>query len=139
MKNFFGKEISDEEWNSIMNDFFEVVEKENVYNHRQEDRISKFIEKLSQEEIEQWMDKFLKWEDEYEEYCYTERHVLTNSEIFSHLIDVLESKGKPIRIYRDEDFCTGGFKWNKYRFKLYQGQGAFWRIWKGRKVIFTNI
>jgi len=137
MKNIL--ELTDEEWDKMIADLVERLKKEKAYNARQEERISRFIEKLSQEEIESWMDKFLKWENEYEEYCYTKRHIITNSKIFEHLIDILESQGKQIRIHRDEDFCTGGFKWNKYRFKLYQGQGAFWRIWKGRKEIFTNI
>jgi hypothetical protein len=138
MKNFFGKEFTDEQWEVLKKDFAEIIKKDLVYKKRQEERISKFIEKLSQEEIESWINKFLKWEDKYEERYY-DKGIQTHSKIFGHLIDVLESKGKQIRIYRDEMFCTNGFKWNKYKFKLYQGQGAFWRIWKGKKEIFTNV
>jgi CRISPR/Cas system CSM-associated protein Csm4 (group 5 of RAMP superfamily) len=139
MREFFGKQITDEEYDKILEDFRKHIQKEVSYKNIQNERISKFISKLSQEEIESWMDKFLKWENEYEEYCCNVRHIQTDSNIFSALMNYIEQEGKTIRIHKDEDFCACGFKWNKYRFKLYQGQGAFWRIWKGRKVIFTNI
>ena len=59
MKNFFGKEFTDEQWEVLKKDFAEIIKKDLVYKKRQEERISKFIEKLSQEEIESWINKFL--------------------------------------------------------------------------------
>jgi hypothetical protein len=137
MKSFF-EDMTSEQKEKFWDEFKKRVEKDQTFKKRQEDRISKFINKLSQEEIEQWMNKFLKWEDEYEEYRYMKHNEQANSNIFGYLINLLRYKGKEIRIYQDEDFCGGGFKWNKYRFKIYHGQGSFWRIWKGRKQIFQN-
>jgi len=139
MKDFFGQEITDEEYDKILKDFSKHINQQISYKMIQIERISNFIKKLSQEEIELWMDKFLKWETKYEEFQYDNRQVQTHSNIFGALMDFVESEGKSIRIYKDEMFCAAGYKWNKYRFKLYQGQGAFWRILVGRKQIFTNI
>lgn len=138
MPNFFGKEFTQEEYDAIIEDMKKYFQQIAEYENRQLSRITKFIEKLSQEELEKWIDKFLKWEDDYEEFQYVHRHVQTESKIFAAWMSYIEQQGKSMRIFRNEMFCTRKYKWKKYKFVLYQGQGAFWRIWKGRKVIFQN-
>jgi hypothetical protein len=137
MKTFFGKELTDEEFEDLREDV--RIYFDNMFKHkeRQLDHIEKFISKLSQEEIEKWMDKFLKWEEKYEEFRYDKRHEQATSRIFNAFTNFIKKNGKEMR-RSSEMFCTGGWKWNKYTIKLYQGQGCFWRIWKNRKVIFQT-
>lgn len=139
MIDFFGKKITQEQMDEMLEDVKKFIQNDTNYEKHQNERFEKFIEKLSDEQIDFWMDKFLKWEKEYEDFRYLNRREQSDSHIFSNLICYLKPKGASIKINRDEMFCTYGFKWKNYKFKLYQGQGAFWKIWKKRKLIFTNI
>jgi len=115
------------------------AKKQKFYDNHQEIRFGKFIDNIASDEIDNWMNKFLAWEKKYEEFRYKFRNEESESRIFNEVIKILEKKGKPIKIKETEGFCAMGFSWNKYRFKLYCGQGSFWRIWKGRKEIFTSV
>lgn len=140
MKKYYDLDkITPEMRKKFQEDFKKYIQKQVMYDKRQFERISKFMEKLSDKEIDIWADKFIKWENNYEIYQYDYNHVQTQSRILDAVTEYCKQNGKEIRIRKDEDFCTLGFKWKKYTFKLYQGQGAFWRIWKGKKVIFTSV
>lgn len=104
-----------------------------VLDH-QRNRIETYINKL--EIFDDWFPKFLKWEEKFEDYNYTVKNVQTESRIFNHLIDIFEPKAKILNLR--EDFLAKAFKYNGYTFKLYVGQGSFWRILKGKKVIFQS-
>lgn len=139
MNEFFGKELTDEQWNKIIDEMKFCFEQHTAYKRRRIDRISKFINNLPEDRIDIWMDKFLKWEKKYEEYCYDVRHVQTSSQIFNGLTDYIEQNGKLVKSTKNDSmFFAGGWKWNNYIFKVYVGQGSFWRIWKGRKMIFQT-
>jgi len=82
---------------------------------------------------------FLKWEDSFEDYWYTERFTQTNSNIFENLLDFIEGKSTKLNVEDyEEDFLCNVFSWNNYLFKLYIGQGSFWRIYKSDKLIFQS-
>lgn len=101
------------------------------------DRVQKYINTIPAEQFEARFEQFLKWEEEWENFQYDHNHVMTSSRIFGKILTVLEARGTSLR-NRREDFFSGGFKWGKYTFKLYCGQGCFWRILKGRKIIFQT-
>lgn len=103
-------------------------------------RIEKFFNSLNNQQLDEWIPKILKWEEDYEEYWYTERHTQTCSNIFSTLIEVLKKYGfeHDVDDY-NEDFLSGVFIWGNFTFKLYCGQGCFWRITDNEdKVIFQT-
>jgi uncharacterized protein with von Willebrand factor type A (vWA) domain len=106
-------------------------------NANQFDRVQRYIDSIPVDQFEARFEQFLKWEEEWEEDQYVRNHCMTSSRIFGQIIKVLESRGTSLR-NRREDFFSGGFKWGKYTFKLYCGQGCFWRILKGRKIIFQT-
>ena len=103
-------------------------------------RIEKYFNSLNSQQLDEWIPKFLKWEEEYEEFQYTERHVITSSNIFSTVLDVLKKYGSEHDVDDyDEDFLSGVFTWGNYTFKLYCGQGCFWRIQDNDgKIIFQT-
>lgn len=138
MKEFFGKELTDEQWDKIIDDMKIYFERQANYKRRRIDRISKFIDNLLEDQLNAWMDKFLKWEEKYEEYCYDVQHVQTTSQIFNGLTDYIKENGKEIGNTKKEMFFSGGWKWKNYTFRLYCGQGCFWRIWRKRTVIFQT-
>jgi hypothetical protein len=100
-------------------------------------RVKRHLDSIPSKDFEQRFEQFLKWEEAWEEYQYTHNHVMTSSIVFGKVLKVLEERGTPLRNSR-KDFFAGGFKWGKYTFKLYCGQGCFWRILKGRKIIFQT-
>lgn len=138
MKQFFAKELTDEQWTEIIDEAKIYFEQDAAFKRRRIDHISKFIDNLPEDQIDVWMDKFLKWEEKYEEYCYDVRHIQTTSQIFAGLTDYIEEKGKEIRNTKKEIFFAGGWKWKDYTFRIYCGQGCFWRIWRKRTVIFQT-
>lgn len=115
----------------------EKFRREREISENQKLRVQRHIDSIAAEDFEKKFEDFLKWEEQWEDFQYVHRHVITSSTIFGKVIKVLEKRGTPLR-NRREDFFAGGFKWGKYTFKLYCGQGCFWRILKGRKIIFQT-
>lgn len=105
------------------------AEEERALKDHQYKRIQSYINNLNEASIESTFKKFLDWETKYEEMWY-DRHVQTHSKIFGVLMEVLAERGEVI---------DDGFKCNGYKFELFIGQGSFWRISKGRKIIFQNV
>lgn len=104
---------------------------------RNVERIGKIIDSLTESEIEKKFEYFLEWERKYEDFYYNERQCLTNSKIFDTITDFVMAKGKHPKV-KEEDFLSGVWDYMNYRFKLYQGQGSFWRIDKNGKTIFQT-
>lgn len=101
---------------------------EKVESHQYQ-RINNFFQKLTSEQLDMWIPKFLKWEEEYEEYQYTERFTQTTSNIFSILMNILKEAGSQHDVDDyEEDFLSDVFTWGDMTFKLYCGQGCVWRI-----------
>lgn len=133
----------EEKWKKIEENFDNVnwdelrekyAQEERIKNEQKE-KVAKYIDSLSEENIEKEFLRFLEWEDKFEERYY-KKFIHTSSSIFYNVIEALQTRGKAIK--SNEDFLSGGFKWNGYTFKLFCGQGCFWRISKGKKVIFQN-
>lgn len=110
----------------------------NYDSERGFERMCRMLDHLSKNEIHTWMDKFLEWEAKYEEYWYTERHTQTSSLLFNCLMKYTEKKGKKVKQTKYEDFLAGAHKWKGYTFKLYVGQGSFWRVIKDKEEIFQT-
>jgi hypothetical protein len=102
------------------------------------ERISKMIKDLSDEELEKWMEKFLIWEEKWEDMQYHKRHVETDSLLFNSLYEFVRQNGININGRYDEDFLASADEWRGYTFKLYQGQGCFYRIERKGELIFQS-
>lgn len=99
-------------------------------------RIKDKIENLSDKEVNVLFENFLKWEKKYEDYYY-KKGILTESNIFEAICDYIQKYGKESDIEYD-DFMTGSWDYKEYRFKLYIGQGSFWRIEKNDEFLFAT-
>lgn len=119
-------------------DFKKWWEKRTYDQHKGYDRMCRMLDHLSKKEIHEWMDKFLEWEAKYEEMWYTKRYTITSSLLFNCLMTYTEKKGKKVKQTKYEDFLAGAHKWKSYTFKLYVGQGSFWRILKDKEQIFQS-
>lgn len=102
-----------------------------VEDHQME-RILKYIQSIPEESFEERFESFLKWEEKHEEICQN------TSVIFSRIIFYCRQNGSPVENDGTEDFLCDIFTYRDYTFKLYCGQGCFWRITKKRKVIFQS-
>jgi hypothetical protein len=59
--------------------------------------------------------------------------------MFEILMNIIEELGEKIDIRElSEDFLGSAFSWNNYLFKLFIGQGSFWRIYKDGELIFQS-
>ncbi len=125
--------LETEEGKQSIKDFHRSFEIRDI----QTERVSKYMKTLSEEELIEKFLLFLKWEEEYEEMMY-KRGIQTGSHIFHCLTKVAENEGKKLQIRNDEDFVYNKFIWKGYSFLLFVGQGSFWRIKKGKKIIFQQ-
>jgi hypothetical protein len=121
-----------------MKDFKEWWEKRTYDEHRGLERISKILDPLPKKELKKWVKKLLKWEEKWEDMKYDKHHVETSSTLFNCFIAYTTNNGKRIKKNTEEDFLASVHKWKGYTFKLYVGQGSFWRILKKDKVIFQS-
>ena len=104
----------------------------------EQDRITKmwqFMESLSDVEYESLFQKFIKWEDAYEEREY-EKGFLTSSNIFNYAYSAIVSNAE----YCDDDsmFYGGGATYRGYDWKIFVGQGSFHTIEKNGERVFTS-
>lgn len=99
-------------------------------------RISNLIKGASAEQFNDFVTKFIKWEVDFEDRKYREG-IQTSSTFFSAIIKYCTENAES-NIDSDDDFFSSGFIFKEYTFKLYCGQGCFWRIFKDDKIIFQN-
>lgn len=110
----------------------------NYHKERGYDRMCNILDPLDKKELKEWIIKFFEWEKKYEDMWYFKRQTLTSSLLFSCFVEYAERKGKKIKNPKYEDFLAQVHKWRGYTFKLYVGQGSFWRIEKAGKVVFQT-
>lgn len=96
-----------------------------------------FLDGKTDTELEIWMKDMSIVEDLYEKYFYFEKCMHKRSLGFSLLCTVAKRQGKQKRFF--QDFCEDSFVWRGYHFKLFVGQGSFWRILKKKKLFFQNM
>jgi hypothetical protein len=126
--------IDAEENNNFMDEWFSKL----LYSHtRGLNRVSLMIENLKDDELYVWMKKFFKWEEKYEELQYN-MGIITSSNIFNSLFEFIYKKGTELKNDFSEDFLSGVYEWRGYVFKIYQGQGCFFRVIKDDKYLFQS-
>ena len=81
--------------------------------------------------------RFFKWEKDLEERAY-KNGVITVSNFFSALDDLVREEGEEVTDNYHEDFLSTVYLWRGYTFKLYCGQGCFTRIMYKDKQIFQT-
>jgi hypothetical protein len=128
------KEILKENPNLIK----DLIKEEDLIKERRYNRISKILESFkSEKELDDWLNYFFTWEEKFENMKRDKHFELTSSNIFDALCDYSEKNmDKEFDLY--EDFLSFAYSWKKYMFKLYVGQGCFWRVYKDDKLIFQT-
>lgn len=98
--------------------------------------IIKRITKLTDEEFDQLMGKFFIWEEKFERR-YWKRYIEANSNLMDRLFDVFATLGEIFD--SNEDFYSQGYIYRGYIFKLFCGQGCFYRIEKNKKIVHQSL
>ena len=110
------KELEEIAWDAVML----KIQNEHEIQEIQIKRIFPYL-------TEPYLDKFFEWEKNFQEKQY-QRGVDTCSYLFFILTLALI----PLKISHiiDEDFMEEHFTYLNYTFKLYNGQGSFWKVYK---------
>lgn len=96
-------------------------------------KIRVLFESLNDDELEELMFKFVKWESKHQEMYY-QRHILTNSAIFHILFEMIREYGTSIE--NDEMFPTESNEFRGFVFNLTHGQGSIlWITYKGERIL----
>lgn len=109
---------------------------ETRHYEKMESHVRKFISSHTEEECEKALLDFLKWEENFEERLY-KKGIQGESWIFHLLMSTFEER-IGTRLDLEEDFLQCASRWKNFTFKLYAGQGSFWRILKDDKIIFQS-
>lgn len=117
--------------------FIESLKKADMVLNHQFDRFEKYIATIAEKNISEVLERLLKWEEDFEEDQYKRNFCQTTSNIFSCLFEYVRKKGIQSEEI-NEDFLSEQYTFMDYTFKLYQGQGCFWRIFKENRQIFQS-
>jgi hypothetical protein len=118
------------------NRYFDKIKREEERAERWVESVKDYILTLTDEEFDEEMMKFIKWETKYEDYWYDVKYTQTTSILFSCFASVFEELG--IEVDKDSDFYSSGYEYRGYTLELYQGQGCFYKILKDGEVIFQT-
>lgn len=104
-------------------------------NDRYVQKMKDLIAPMSNAEFFKFVDRICKWETVFEERYY-KRCIETTSNIFNVLFDAISQKeySRPCK----EDFLSRKYIYKGLTFKMYQGQGVFFRISMGKRQIFQS-
>lgn len=98
-------------------------------------KVIRLIKNMSESELHDLFTRFLDWEKNHEDMFYN-RGILTSSNIFGIIINVLKTVGDEFE--SDDDFYSDGWTYRGYIFKCYCGQGCFWRVIYKNEIIFQT-
>ena len=121
----------------MMDDFGKHLDEIKKRDDRNENRIRRYLSRLSDTQIDDTINKFFLWENKFEERKY-KNGIQTTSMLFHSFIDYCEYHGKDVTEEFDEPFLSSAFIWGNYTFKTYCGQGCYTRILKQEKEIFQT-
>lgn len=93
------------------------------------------ISLMSDSEFLSFVVNLCEWEKRFEERYYKKR-ILTTSNMFNLLFDAVSEKGNSRPC--NEDFLTQKYIYKGLTFKLYCGQGCFFRITMRKRLIFQS-
>jgi len=123
--DFFKSQRADE--------YFKEIKKLRKNKNRYINKYTNLLKKC--DNINIFMDKIFLWEHKYEEKKYM-NGVSATSNFFQIIFNVWERNGKEEVI--DEPFLTESYTWLEYTFKIYVGQGVYFRVVKNNKIIFYS-
>jgi hypothetical protein len=111
-----------------------VRKKFEIYNNRKK-RLWGYLESLSNDAFEELVQKFIKWENDFEEQ-ENEKHRIKSSNLFNIIVDTIFLYTPPCE---DETmFFGGGSTYRGYQLKVFVGQGSFYTIEKNDERIFVS-
>ncbi len=111
-----------------------VRKKFEIYNDRKK-RLWVYLESLSNDAFEELVQKFIKWENDFEEQ-ENEKHRIKSSNLFNIIVDTIFLYAPPCE---DETmFFGGGSTYRGYQLKVFVGQGSFYTIEKNGERIFVS-
>lgn len=99
-------------------------------------KMRSIIEPMSNAEFLKFVDRICKREEVFEERCY-KKGIITTSNIFDILFDAVSQK-EYSRPCNNEMFLAEKYIYKGLTFKLYVGQGCFYRITMGKRLIFNS-
>lgn len=127
--------LDSEEGKESVKRFKEKIELEKLNREKWVNHFIKRISKLNDSELEILLTRFFSWEHNIEERYYN-NGIQTSSNLIDVLFDVFKTLGEEFDSY--EDFYGGGYIYRGYVFKLFIGQGSFFRVLKGKETIFQS-
>lgn len=127
------------EGKASLNDYFEREKVKKEIRKIQRKRIISYYKSLDKKGRKELIDKFLKWEEKYEDYWYMKRHTQTTSILWTLFTDHIVKKGKDVyKKYSDEDFLGSAHQYKKWTLKTYCGQGCFDRLFYNGEEVFQT-
>lgn len=106
---------------------------------RKEERVQQaweFLESLSEEGFEEFLEKLIVREEVFEEREY-QKGKLKCSNVFNVIFDAIFNNVKET-CDDDNMFFGGGVSYRGYEWKVFVGQGSFYTIEKGELSVFTS-
>jgi len=100
-----------------------------------EDQMWNFLESLSTEEYESLLEKFIKWEEKFEDREY-DKGKIKSSNVFNTIFGAIKQNAESYE--EDSMFFGGGSTYRGYQWLVYVGQGSFYTIEKNGERIFTS-
>lgn len=94
-----------------------------------------FLESLSDEQFDELLPRFIKWEEKFEGREY-DKGKLKASNIWNNVFGVITDYAPQYE--NDDMFFGGGATYRGYQWIVYIGQGSFYTIEKDGERIFTS-
>lgn len=127
--------LNSEEGKTHMSNYLLKIKLERDNNAKWEGHIMVKLSRINDVELESLLNNFFKWEESFEEKYY-KRYIQTVSNIFERLYGVWETLGDEFD--SSEDFYGSGYIYRGYVFKVFCGQGCFYRVEKDGEIIFQT-
>lgn len=139
--NKLNKKIDEdiENYENGMDSIIGSIIRQHEIQDEQIDRVATYLYSLTDEQLHSIIDKLLTWERHFEKMKMN-YGIQEESLLFEAFIGAVRNNCLIDRsiLSMEEDFLTERFYWKNYTFKLYQGQGSFWKILYNNEIIFQS-
>jgi hypothetical protein len=128
--------LQTDEGKASMANSLNIIQTRIARNKYWAERIAKYIESLSDEDLSRHLYRLLKWEKAYEERWF-EINVHEETMLFNRVIEAFRILGKDFE--EKEDLIVNGYIYKNYIFKCYQEQGFTHKILDISKSIENEL
>ena len=134
-------DISEEKWKKLA----EKIKQKAIIEIHQYKKIENKIKDLSEGDIDDFedlMNKFINWEEQYEERNLKHNKSFSISYIFSNLFQVWENLGEDVTVAElfngDKPFLGHAYLYKGYLMEVHCGQGCYYLIFKNDECLFQS-